>query len=302
MEKIICWQFVKAQDMRTLLNVTKDILVVTFDEIKLNPLEPPRGMRATEWASIFADFFIQAMRLYEGSKGFLAECLNNLYLRYYQKGYFPSLIDLYYYAKSLKFPAISRDARYQESILNRLGGLIKSNLSGVFDCSRGHAGSLISTHAIFEILYLTTEQQVFMVNYLLSYLFYCKMVHETSLRHFVGIDDANLIFDASFEKRPDLGLPIIHHLLTTVRKNKINIFCCTQTPHQLGASIHSNAFAKIMFSLSNGKDLEFMFQSMGIRDEKQRDYCYKLGQREIVVKFSSRYQEPFIAKVPEVGL
>jgi hypothetical protein len=220
MERIVCWLFVKAQDMRSLLRVSKDTLVVTFNEIKLNPLEPPPGIKATEWASIFADLWIQAFRLYEGSKGFLIECLNNLYVKYSVLGYYPSLHDLYYYVRALNFPAISRTARYQESVLNRLGGLIKGSLTDIFDCSKGHINNLVNTHAIFEILYLTAEQQVFMVNYLLSYLFYYKLIHETGLRHFVGIDDANLIFDISFEKRPDLGLPIIHHLLTTVKKTR----------------------------------------------------------------------------------
>lgn len=301
-EEIICWLFVKAHDMRPLLNVSKNILVVTFNEIKINPLEPVNGMKEAEWASIFADLWTQAFRLYEGSKGFLVECLNSLYLKHKDTGYCPSLFDLYYYVKSMHFTAMSRNARYQESILNRLGGMIYGSLSDVFNCSRGHTSDLISNHAIFEILYLTSEQQVFIVNYFLSYLFYHKMINESNLRHFVGIDDANLIFDKSYEQRPDLGLPIIHHLLTTVRKNKINIFCATQTPHQLGASIHSNSFAKIMFSLSNGKDLEFMFQSTGIKDEEQRAYCFKLKPREMVIKFSSRYQEPFVAVVPEVTL
>jgi hypothetical protein len=298
-EKIICWLFVKAHDMRSLLKVEKNTLVVTFNEIKLNPLEPPPGIKAIEWASIFADLWIQAFRLYEGSKGFLIECLHALYLKNSKSGYYPSLYDLYYYVRALKFPAISRNARYQESVLNRLGGLIKGSLADVFDCSRGHINNLVSTHAIFEILYLTAEQQVFMVNYLLSYLFYYKMIQETGLRHWVAIDDANLIFDVSYEKRPDLGLPVIHHLLTTVRKNRINIFACTQTPHQLGASIHSNAFAKIMFSLSHGKDIEQMQQSMGIKDAEQKAYCFKLEPRRIVVKFAARYQKPFVGIVQE---
>jgi len=302
MEPIICWLFVKAPDMRSLLTVSKDIVVVTFDEIKLNPLQPPPGMTAIEWGSVFADIWIQAFRLYEGSKGFLIECLDRLYNKYSPRGYYPSLFDLYYYVKALKFPAISRMSRYQESVLNRLGGLIHGTLAPVLDCSRGHIEDLVQNHAIWEILYLSSDQQIFLLTNLLNYLFHYKLINETGLRHFVGIDDANLIFDISLEKRPDLGLPIIHHLLTTVRKTKINIFACTQTPHQIGASIHSNSFAKAMFSLSHGKDIEFMQKSMGITDKDQRAYCYKLGSHEMVVKFSTRYQEPFLAKVPEVDL
>lgn len=302
MENIICWLFCKAQDMRNLLKINKNVLIVTFKMIKLNPLEPPSNLSTTEWSSIFADLWTQAFRLYDGSKGLLIDCLNYLYNKYSSTDFYPSLFDLYYYVRALKFPLISRSSRYQESILNRLGGLIHSPLGSVFDCSRGHISNLINLHTIFEITFLTAEQQVFMVNYLLSYLFYHKLIRETGLRHFVGIDDANLIFDISFEKRPDLGLPIIHHLLTTVRKSKINIFACTQTPHQIGASIHSNSFAKVMFSLSHGKDIDCMQQSMGIKDPMQRDYCYKLMPREAVFKFSARHQEPFLAKVQEVNL
>ena len=159
-EKIICWLFVKAQDMRSLLTVNRDILVVTFNEIKLNPLEPPPGMKPIEWGSVFADLWIQAFRLYEGSKGFLIEILNNLYRKYEQFGHYPSLFDLYYYVRALKFPTISRTSRYQESILNRLGGLIYGSLGPVFDCSRGHINALVNNHTIFEILYLTSEQQI----------------------------------------------------------------------------------------------------------------------------------------------
>lgn len=302
MEKIVCWLFVKAHDMRSLLDISKDILIVRFDEIKLNPLEPVPGMKEKAWASVFEDLWIQIFRLYEASKGFMSEHLNALYYNYSKTGHYPALHDLYYYIRALKFPPVSRTARYQEGILSRLTLLIKGALEDVFDCSKGHVSDLLHTNTIFEILHLTFEQQTFFVNYLLSYLFYYKLFNETGVRHFIGIDDSNLIFDASLEKRPDFGLPIIHHLLTTVRKSKINIFACTQTPHQLGASIHSNSFAKVMFSLSNGMDLEFMFRSMGIKDEEQMAYCYKLKPREIVVKFSSRYQNPFTANIQEVEL
>jgi hypothetical protein len=127
------------------------------------------------------------------------------------------------------------------------------------------------------------------------------MVNETNNRNWIALDDANSIFQALYENRVDLGLPIIHHLLTTIRKNKMNIFACSQTPHQLGASIHSNSFAKIMLSLSNGRDIDYMQQSMGIKDKDQRAYCYKLKPREAVVKFSARWQEPFLMTIPEVN-
>lgn len=296
------WLFVKAQDMRPLLKINKDIVVARFKEIKINPLQPPPGIKPIDWASIIVDVFTQVFYLQGASRALLIEVLNELYEKFAKHNHYPSLFDLYDYVKALKFSGFSRTAGYRESILNRLTGLLNGAMGETFNCSRGHIDLLANRNIIFELLYLTSEQQVFLVNYLLSYLFNAKLVNETATRHFVGIDDGNQIFDASYEKRPDLGLPIIHHLLTTVRKAKINIFALTQTPHQTGASIHSNAFAKIMFSLSNGKDVEFMQQSMGIKDPTQKEYCFHIPPREAVVKFSARYQKPFVGRVPEFSI
>jgi hypothetical protein len=116
---------------------------------------------------------------------------------------------------------------------------------------------------------------------------------------FCGIDDGNLLFDASLERRTE-GLPILHDLLSTVRKSKINIFCCTQTPHQIGASIHSNSAIKIMFSHANAKDLDFMFKSIGNLSKEQKEYCYTLGCRQIVIKNTKRFPIPVLGLIPEI--
>ncbi len=116
---------------------------------------------------------------------------------------------------------------------------------------------------------------------------------------FVGLDDSNIIFDASLEKRPDNGLPIIHNLLSNVRKSRINILACSQTPHQLGASIHSNSCIQITMKLSNGRDIEFMQKSMGNFTREQKDYCYTLPERQMIIKNSCRYP-PTLGIIPEI--
>ena len=57
-----------------------------------------------------------------------------------------------------------------------------------------------------------------------------------------------------------------------------------------------------MLPLSNGKDIDCMLTSMGIKDPEQKAYSFKLKQREAVIKFTGRYQEPFLALIPEVTL
>jgi hypothetical protein len=235
--------------------------------------------------------------LYDGTKGFIIEKLNYLF----QKNNTPTIHDLFRLIKSIKLPALSRTARYQESAINRLGGII-SSIGETLDYPCISLEELVKRHVIFEIQKLYSELQVFVVNALLTWLFYYKLYNNNSYYHIVGIDDANLVFDISFERRPDRGLPEISHLLSTIRKSTTEIVINSQIPHQLGASIHSNAFTKIMFSLANGKDIECMARSMGISDSEQLQYCHQIKKREIVVKFSGRWQEPFLANIPEVNI
>lgn len=289
------WFFTKSKEGRKLLHIEKDILIVLFQgSIKFSTLLAPKNFPQSAWNNAWADIFVQAFGIYDGTKNFLIEHLKRLFSRIKN----PSLRDFYHQIKTTKYPLMSRYARYQESALNRLGGILSSPISNAIDCRDISIELFSNYNVIFEIQYLTAEQQVVIVNILLSWLYYYKLYNNIDITHFVGIDDANLVFDKSFENRPDRGLPIISHLLSTVRKSKINVICCSQIPHQLGASIHSNSFTKIMFTLANGKDIECMVQSMGITDPEQRQYCYQLDLQEMLIKFSARYQEPFLAYVP----
>ena len=211
----------------------------------------------------------------------------------------PTIFDLHRLIKAQSFSPYSRFARYRESAINRLEGMMAS-LGRTLSYPCIALEELAKRNVIYLIQGLTAEQQVFIVNILLTWLFYYKIYSGNTFFSYVGVDDANLAFDRSFEHRPDRGLPIISHLVSTVRKSKVNVIAASQIPHQLGASIHSNAFTKIMFSLANGNDIVCMAQSMGISDPEQLQYCYKLAKREVIVKFSGRYQEPFLAYIPEV--
>lgn len=258
---------------------------------------PPPDVDVAQWINITSDIFTQAYSLYDGTKNYLIDTQRYLF----ERNQTPTIFDLYRFLKSQKFPQMSRFARYNESTINRYGGVI-SGMGRTFIAPYIPLEELAKRNAIFEISGLTAEQQSYTVNTLLTWLFYYKLNSNSLVYHFVGIDDANLILQASYEYRPDRGLPIISHLLSTIRKSKVNVIAATQIPHQLGASIHSNAFTKIIFSLANGKDIECMARSIGIKEPDQIQYLHRLAKREIVVKFSGRYQEPFLAYVPEIDI
>jgi len=316
---IKCWLFVKSKEARKLLTVTKEMIVVDFKGgIEINPLLPPPGLSRGEWVNVFSDVFIQGFTVFEGTQNFIIELMNQL----------PpdsNLFDLLCKVEATKcFPPSGRTSNYKESAINRLRGILSGDLGETFKCRKSDLESLAQHNVIFEIGNLTASQQMFVTNLLTTWLFKYKLkkvedaeadwmaspvepfeiVPEDIARkvlpiHYIGLDDANLLFSKEI-KRGFYPLAIISDLLATVRHARIYVFCCTHYPNELGESIKSNAFLQVMFALSNGDDVECMRRSMGIYELEMTKMCHRLKEREIIAKFSKRYVEPFFARVLEV--
>jgi hypothetical protein len=303
---IKCWFFVKARDTEKLAKVCKNanIITVDFDEqIKFNIMQAPKNVTRHEWYASLWDIFIQAEAVYDGTKNFLMEHAYDLAAEYEKLGVEPSFFELHDFIKSKTFPRGSRNYYYSESALNRIGGMLKGPLRNTLDCSSGCLEKLVNENVIFNIGSLPASQQVFIVNALTSWLFSYKENNPCEQRHFLIVDDAMLLFDANFEKRPDRGMPIINHHLAEVRKAKINMIVLGQLPSSMGQGIFGTSSTKIMFTLSDSKDTDRMLDSMGVFDKTQRQAARALSkeERQMLVKFSSRYSQPFIAKCKTKG-
>ncbi len=300
---IKCWFFVKARDTEKLVRFNKNIITVDFDEqIKFNILQAPKNVTRHEWYASLWDIFIQAEGIYDGTKNFLIAHSYDLSDEYEKFGVEPSLFELHDYIKGKKFRG--RTFSFSESALNRIGGMLKGPLRNTLDCSSGCLEELVNQNVIFNISSLPSSQQVFIVNALISWLFSYKENNSSDQRHFIIIDDAMLLFDASFEKRPDRGMPIINHHLAEVRKAKINMIVMGQLPSSMGQGIFGTSSTKIMFTLSDSKDADRMLDSMGVFDKTQRQMARALSkeERQMLVKFSSRYNQPFIATCKLPGI
>ncbi len=298
------WFFVKARDTEKLIRFNKNIVTVDFDEqIKFNLMQAPKNVSRHEWYANLWDMFIQAEAIYDGTKNFLMGHSYDLAVEYEKFGVEPSLFEIYDFIKGKTFPRGSRSSYFAESALNRIGGMLKGPIRDALDCSSGCLEELVNENVIFNIGSLPASQQVFIVNSLIAWLFSYKENNKTDLRHFLIIDDAMLLFDANFEKRPDRGTPIINLHLAEVRKAKINMIVMGQLPSLMGQGIFGTSSTKIMFTLSDSRDTDRMLDSMGVHDKEQREFARKLSkeERHMLVKFSSRYSQPFIAtcKMPK---
>lgn len=160
------WMFIKTDDSTRIIRRNRDILYCDFvvDDFRVNPLLfLPVG--------IFVSIFRYSFVLFEGSEAYLSDSLAEL--NKLNKN--PALLDLFYFIRARKHNALSRTARYQESVLGRLKEMIDSPLNKTYNCIKGHEQDIVNRSAIFNISKLTLTLQKFFVCSMLELLYLHNM-------------------------------------------------------------------------------------------------------------------------------
>jgi Cdc6-like AAA superfamily ATPase len=73
------WAFDLKQDYR---HLSRDVLVLPWNELKFNPLRPPEGVSPMRWAQVFSEVFCHATALLSGSKNYVLKQVVRLYKLY----------------------------------------------------------------------------------------------------------------------------------------------------------------------------------------------------------------------------
>lgn len=130
----------------------RDLLVVNWRDLKINPLQPPPGVQVGKWAEVLADTISHSLGFLQGSESYLLNKLNSLYSMYdTDRGEYPSLFELRELVKADPVPMASPRFNYKERMVNRL--TMATGFSGrVFDCSTGQPiEDLLDWNVVFEL-------------------------------------------------------------------------------------------------------------------------------------------------------
>ena len=282
------------------------IAVLGMDDLKWNPLEVPPGMDPVFYRQTFCSIFADTCGLLIASKSYLDDAIDRLYTLYgvYNgSDNFPSMYDLADLLKEMlkRSRATSRFTTYGEVCLNRAQGFALA-FPNVLDCSRGMPLQLLTRgNVIIELNGVDHEYQSLFVTLMLSWLCCHRIANDlrNNPEHdlAVFIDEAQRLFDAQLERRPYQGIPTISHLVATVRKYNLKLFVAAQQPSLLASSIKANSFCKVELALGSGGDMLDMGSSMYLTPE-QTYFSRKLEVGQAIVKFSGRWPEPFIIRIP----
>jgi hypothetical protein len=302
-----CFDF--KREFRGLLRKSDDVLVLRPENFKLNPLRPPDGVPPLRWISIFSDVFCHSTSLLEGSNSFLLDKVYNLYNWwgvFDGENTYPSFNELKEILNHIYIPLSSREARFLESVRNRLNSCIL-NAEDMLKCDMDMFNDLLEQKksVIFEFFGVSEHVASFLVELILTKLYFYRMVKGRKYSEnnplVVFMDEGRNVYDFRKEQNIASGIPIIDTITERIRDFNVSLIICTQIPSEICVSTKSNTYTKIMMRMGNGNDISDMARCMGL-DKNHEQFAYGLEVGEAIVKLAGKYTRPFPMKAPKVEM
>ena len=295
----------KGKEYRNLLACCKHLMVLTNNEIKINPLQAADWMSPMEYVLFFSKVFTRENYLLTTSESILIELLEYIYQK---RGIFegsnnwPNLRDLYNVVSHRLDN--EKSYRYREVYLllkNRLETYIRLDS---FNCHLGIPHDVWRTQNIVLELGkgFMDNMYSFLVSYIAGLNYTYNMDHGlvgAKLRTLLIIDEGRILF-----KPRDInvfGDSYINELSTRFRDPGIGMILSSQETSSFNQTVRSISFTKVCFPLTDGDDVSIIKGSFGLTDE-QTEHLFKLPRfGQAVVRYGG-YENPFLLAVPHLNL
>jgi len=278
------WAFDLKQDYRHLSRNDSNVVVLPWQQLQFNPLEPPPNVRSKRWAQVITEIFGHATALLSGSKNYL---LKHLVALYEDSGEsWPTLQQLHTAVKEDSLNYARKSANYRDTVSNRLDGVLLSGDS-VFSVSSGHVQpELLEKDVVFEFDGLGNDLQNFLMESLFGYVFEYRLANtqrNQGLQHVFFLDEGKRVFSVYKERQDASGIPTIDELTAKMREFGEGLVVADQEPSKLTESIKANTYVKMVLPMGDYNQFREVVDAMDL-SQRQRDVAQDLGVGEAVVQ------------------
>jgi len=290
------------EDNRHLIRLRPDIQVFDAQNFIRNPLEVQPGVKPTHQITVFMNIFTKYNALLDGSYSMGSKAVYQLYEEhkvFEGSTDYPTLYDFLDKVKSYKVSRYSRDAGYQDSIVNRLESYLLETPE-VYGYSRGFPiEELAQRSFVLEVKGLSERHSRCRLAWLLYDLFLWRIANSqrgNALRNLVVIDEGKSIAQPGYNA--NIGFVPLASILAQSRETGLGIILADQTAH-LDESIFVQSRLKMCFRMGSGEDIERIRKTFALSRE-QAAHIPKLDTGQAIVRIPK--VDPFLIKVPRVRL
>jgi hypothetical protein len=275
------------------------LVVLRWNWLKINPLQPPKGVDAKQWMTIVADIAAHTFGWFWASENYLMQYMDRLYEEKEGKGH-PTFREVYELIANTQEMS-RRYSEYRDVVMNRVASMLIV-LKGVIDCETGFPiEELLNYPVVIELDGLRRDEQNFLVELLLAYIFSYRMANSQrgKLRHVLVFDEATRVYFKKREYREttvELGMPFIDTLPAIIRDYSEGMIFAAQEPSIISHSVLANTNLKIVGFLGEGEDIETIAKSLDL-EEDERSAIAGLARGEWLVKKSG--MRPFLMRSPD---
>jgi len=286
-----CWIFDRKRDYRHLIHETSDVLVIPWNRLRFNPLQPPENVSLLRWAMVFSEIYSHAGDLLSGSKNYILKHITQLYKEYNlfrdRSPPYPSLHNLEDLIKSEKVNFVRKQSNYRDTVLNRIEPM--TSVTGpIFDCSQGYSlPELMNRNVVvFEFGGLNRDIQNFIQEILFAWLYeylFQNGSRNGELELLLIWDEAKQAFSYKKEQSDAAGIPEIDDLTARAREFGLGIMAADQEATKLTDSLKANTGTKILLPMKDWKQFESIAESMKLT-QIQKHFIQNLDVGQAIIQ------------------
>jgi len=269
------WAFDLKQDYRHLVQERDELVVLPWQQLRFNPLQPPDGVSPRRWAQVFSEIFGHATALLSASKNYLMKQIIALYRLYdlfeEVSPPYPSLYELQLLMKRDNINYMRKAADYRDTVVNRLEAMTMT-AGAVFDCSEGYTvEELLQRDVVFEFDGLGRDTQNFLMEILFAYVYEYRLAQnqrDDGLHHVFFLDEGKRVFSVYKERQDAAGIPAIDELTAKMREFGEGLVVADQEASKLTDSIKANTYTKLLLATGGQREFEEMAAAMQLSDRQ----------------------------------
>jgi len=287
------------KEYRCLLRRHDNLKIITFKNLRFNPLEVPEWQDPKDHINNVAEVFCRENYILAFGKNMFISTVDYLYRErgvYAGSKNYPTFKDLYNVLSAGK--GYGRQADSKASLLSRLQPY--TNYPEIFCCQSFPFNTWLDNHLSIELENITNEMYSTITNHIVSLLYnyyHKKNLRGTRIRTLFVVDEAGVLFNAMRDKNVQFGDSCINGFVRKGREFGLGYWVTSQEPNTLSQAIHSNSFLKFMFPVMESRQLKIMASSMALNDQ-QLLYAFKLPISGTCIVRYSFFPNPLLLDVP----
>jgi hypothetical protein len=275
-----------------------------LEDYYTNWLEPPPGVRLEAWVNTFCEILSNFLDIRVAARSFLASKVVWLCKRQnsVETGIYPTVKDIFYLVRKMKIPLMSHTARYQETIVNRLEGLITVFGDHISSRRRMNWQRYLCTDWAISLDGIPSDLQNLFIATTIAKIMLHRIVNNmrsASLVDLFVFDEGSTVFKRNHEFRE--GTYLLTDYMAQAREFGMGFLIGTQTISHIADSVLANTAIKVMVGGAGlGGDYDAFAASTGMTHE-QKAFLRQLTRPGQACAKDPRYPFPFTLEVPRIA-